>query len=252
MERKNILLLTATITPMPGLPSLARVDPAARLNDYLTALRFYTGLVGRCFDAIVFAENSNSDLQPLKEYVQQAGVGDRVEFISFDGLDFPASYGRGYGEFKLVDHAMAHSTFLRGCGDAVVWKCTGRYVVENIEQLVRGRPAVDLYCHKRDYPYRLCELFMLSYTRKGYEELIRGVYRRLCNDVVPGIHSTEEVLFRNIIDAAPSGAKICPRFRSTPLITAIRGWNNASYRSRRDPRIVLRRVANVVAPWLWI
>ena len=40
MERKNILLLTATITPMPGLPSLARVDPAARLNDYLTALRF--------------------------------------------------------------------------------------------------------------------------------------------------------------------------------------------------------------------
>ncbi|HJV70884.1 hypothetical protein [Ideonella sp.] len=252
MEQKNILLLTATITPMPGLPSLARVDPKARLDDYLTALRFYAPLLGRCFDAIVFAENSNSDVQALKDHVRQAGVADRVEFVSFDGLDFPASHGRGYGEFKLVDHAMAHSAILRERSDAVVWKCTGRYVVENIEQLVRGRPPVDLYCHKRDYPYRLCELFMLSYTAKGYDRLIRGVYRQLCNDVVPGVHSTEEVLFRTIIDAATRDATVCPRFRSTPLIRAIRGWNNASYRSRTDPRIILRQVANVIAPWLWI
>jgi hypothetical protein len=42
---RNVLLLTATVTPPPGVPSLQRTNPAERLRDYEEALSFYLPLV---------------------------------------------------------------------------------------------------------------------------------------------------------------------------------------------------------------
>src|SRR4051794_13494247 len=97
---RNVLLLTATVRPPAGMPALARTDSDARLNDYCRGLEHYIRLLGRCLDAIVFAENSASDLSRLRDLARAAKVEDRVEFVSFDGLDHPPAYGRGYGEFK--------------------------------------------------------------------------------------------------------------------------------------------------------
>jgi hypothetical protein len=248
----NVLLLTATIQPPAGMPALARTDPALRLNDYLRTLSFYVGLLGRCFDAIVFAENSASDLSPLRERVRASGAEDRVEFVSFHGLDFPPSYGRGYGEFKLVDHAMAHSAFLGG-DDRVVWKCTGRYLIKNLDRIVLDPPPhFDIYCHLRDYRYKLCELYMLAWNKKGYETAIRGVYPKLRNDT-QGYHVIEETLFRTWIEGLRREARIVPRFRHVPLIEGTRGWNNSPYSdSPWDAKILIRRIALNFLPWLWI
>jgi hypothetical protein len=247
---QNVLLLTATVRPLAGTPSLTRVDPDERLRDYAQALAFYVRLVPTCFDAVVFAENSRADVAMLERLVQGAGVAARVEFLSFDGLDYPPSHGRGYGEFKLVDHAMRHARFLQG--DTVVWKCTGRYIVRNIERLVQQRPDVDLYCHARNYPYRLCDLFLVAWNRRGYERVIRGIHERLRNDLVPGVHSNEEVTFRRIVDALPADIAVHRRFTSTPIVDGVRGWNNARYSAAWTPKVILRRAANVVAPWVWI
>ena len=130
MKLRNVLLLTATVTPPIGMPLLARTDPVQRLQDYTQALRFYLPLLGSTFDSIVLAENSASDISSLRRLAVEKGAQERVEFLSFFGLDHPPSYGRGYGEFKLVDYAMRHSQFLNG--DAYVWKCTGRYVVNSV------------------------------------------------------------------------------------------------------------------------
>jgi len=165
---RNVLLLTATVTPPSGVPALQRTDPAQRLRDYEDAFAFYLPMVGTTFESIVFAENSASDISSLRQMVARSG-GDtsRVDFLSFYGLDHPAAYGRGYGEFKLVDHAMNSAPLLRD--DAFVWKCTGRYKIANIVDLVRSRPAnADIYCHFRDFPCRLCELFLLSFNRHGF------------------------------------------------------------------------------------
>jgi hypothetical protein len=247
---RNVLLLTATIAPPTGVPSLRRTDPVHRLQDYANALDFYVHLPHRVFDGIVFAENSSSDLGALRRLVDRAGAAQQVEFLSFDGLDHPPSYGRGYGEFKLVDHAMRHARLLQG--HAFVWKCTGRYIVRNIERLVAHRPPVDLYCHMRNYPYRLCELFLLSFNRHGYEAAIQGACRHLRNDLVAGVHSNEEMLFRRLVDGLPQDVTVERRFRSTPVVDGIRGWDNSRYGARWGPKVVLRQAVHAVAPWVWI
>lgn len=247
---KNVLLLTATITPPEGVPLLTRTDPAQRLQDYAEALRFYVSLVGTTFDAIVFAENSGSDISALRSIAAASGQSERVEFLSFNGLDHPPSRGRGYGEFKLVDHVMQHAKSV--AGDCCVWKCTGRYTLVNIATLVRRRPAVDLYCHCRDHPQRLCELSVMAFTRQGYEAAIAGVYDKLRNDAVPGVHSNEEIAFRAVVDRLPAAVKVQRRFNTTPLIQGVRGWNNAGYSGVWTPKIMLRRLAARLTPWIWI
>jgi hypothetical protein len=111
------------------------------LQDYCDALEFYLTQLNRplkyFLDGIVFAENSNSDVSPLKALVEAYGMADRVEFIVFDGLDYPPHYDRGYGEFKLIDYAMTHSQLIQHPSQrTVVWKITGRYTIRNIANLV--------------------------------------------------------------------------------------------------------------------
>ena len=251
---KNILLLTATINPLKGIPSLARTDPVLRLGDYSRSIGFYLGLLGKCFDGIVFVENSAYDLSPLKEQVKAAGAADRVEFISFYGLDYPPSYGRGYGEFKLVDHGRAHSQFLRQDDDQITWKCTGRYLIRNLDKIVLRQPkSFDIYCHMRNYQYRLCDLFLLAWNNKGYEAAIRGVYAKLRNDVSAGQHTIEETLFRKVIEGLPGDVRVVNRFQQVPLVDGIRGWDNTSYSSRPwHLKILIRQFARTFLPWLWI
>jgi hypothetical protein len=69
---KNILLLTATINPLSGIPSLARADPLLRLGDYSRSLAFYLTQLGKCLDGIVFVENSAYDISSLAKQAQAA------------------------------------------------------------------------------------------------------------------------------------------------------------------------------------
>ena len=248
---RNVLLLTATITPLAGIPLLARTDPKLRLQDYKTALSFYINQLGSCFDAIIFAENSNSDISSLRSLVANKQSLDQVEFISFYGLDYLPSYGRGYGEFRLIDYAIVNSKLITN--DDVVWKVTGRYVIENICELVASRPAnADIYCHMRNYPNRLCELYLLAWTRRGYEALIRGVYPKLKNDMVDGRVIVEETLFRKVADDAGQEKIVIPRFKVNPIIHGIRGWNNAEYSKKWSFKGFTRRLASRIIPGLWI
>jgi len=248
---RNVLLMTATIAPLHGIPALVRVDPTLRLQDYQESLAFYIGLLGKCFDAIVFAENSKSDLAPLVATSAKSGYVDKVEFISFYGLDYPPVYGRGYGEFQLVEHAIKKSKLLSP-GD-IVWKVTGRYIVKNIEEIVASRPLTsDLYCHMRNYPYRLCELYLLAWNMRGYEAVIKGVYSHLRNDIVPNKHTIEETLFRQILDRSFEHINIVPRFKIVPIVHGVRGWDNSQYSKKWSIKIATRRLANVFVPSLWI
>src|SRR5262245_29953912 len=128
-NRPNILVMTATITPPPGVIS-ARSDPSVRLEDYGRALSFYLQPIGQGIDRIVFIEHSNVYPAIVRSLAHKADLTSCCEFISFNGIDYPPEYGYGFGEFKLLDYAMSTSTIIRAadCG-AVITKVTGRYIV---------------------------------------------------------------------------------------------------------------------------
>jgi hypothetical protein len=70
------------------------------MNDYIRALRFFCNVCEKVIPRVIFIEYWGSDLFQLHDVVSSANASHRVEFLSFNGLDYPPSYGRGYGEFK--------------------------------------------------------------------------------------------------------------------------------------------------------
>jgi hypothetical protein len=250
----RILLLTSTIRPLAGIPALARTNVDDRLRDYERALEFYIGLVPRHFSRIVFVENSCFDLASLRNVVNRLGADEKVEFISFAGLDFPPEFGRGYGEFRMVDYAMGTSTAIAASSRPIIWKCTGRYIVRNLAQLATTMGSrTNLYCHMRNYPYRLCELYLLAWDQLGYETAVRGVYEKLRNNVTPGMHTIEETLFRTHVEEIKERIVVRPRFSQVPLLEGVRGWNNTPLSGTGShPKILMRRMAQALLPHLWI
>jgi hypothetical protein len=250
-EEQHILLLTATITPLPGINNLAYTDPAKRLRDYEVALEHYLRR-RRPNERIVFIENSCSSLSTLEALVHRMNATEAVEFLSFDGNHFPPTHGRGYGEFKMIDHAMASSRTLLGASDTdVIWKITGRYIVENLQSIVDTRPAgIPLYCNYRDHPKKgWMDLYLIAWTPAFYREHLVGVYNRLIDDP-DGRPVTAEQLMREYLTEMRFPGPF--RFRRTPKLVGIRGADGNGYHLNGRGKYLLRNSLLKVAPWIWV
>lgn len=245
--RKEILLMTSTITP-ENSPELARTDPTQRLLDYADALKFYLGLIGKHLHGIVFVENSDSDVSRLRQIATESGHADHVEFLCNYGQFRYPGRDRSYGEFKLLDYAMEHSKMIADAGDdAVVWKITGRYRVVNLLSIIRNAPKkFDLYCDMRNRPVMWMDLRLMAWNRFGYRQVFEGITDKL--DTEP-----REPVMRRYVPQRAKDAVIVPRFRNEPVVEGVRGWDNRHY-FRRGARVkyLLRATARTLAPWLWI
>ncbi len=245
----DVVLLTATVVAPADARSLVRRDTALRLADYLDAFDFYLAQLARgAFAGLVFCENSAFDLAPFAARVQAAQLGQRVELIGHFGLDYPAIYGRGYGEFKLVDHAMRHSALIAAAGEQVhVWKVTGRYKILNIERLIRCQPRhADLYCNCRNRPRPLTDMYLMRWNRRAYEHLLRGAYHAMKGDERP---IACEQHFRGLVDAAPDTVRIVPRLQQVPKVEGRRGADDRPVHTTRT--YIKRLLARRFAPWFW-
>jgi len=254
MKTKNILLLTATITPRTGVPNLKRTDPTLRLRDYEQALKFYLSKLNQCCDAIVFAENSNSDVSSLKKLAAERNLSNQVEFVVFDGLDYPPHYDRAYGEFKLIDYAMANSKIIASQSEnTIVWKITGRYVVENLDKLINRQPKnFGIYCNFRNFPKHWVDTYLIAWTPSAYQIGLQNVYQKLkLNDPDVPSNSGAEELLRKWFDQQPN-IKFVRRFKVTPLVEGFRGADNRGYSTNDLWKFRIRNSINILIPWLWI
>jgi hypothetical protein len=252
---RNLLLLTATITPPAGARDLTRRDANIRLADYLRALEGHLSLLETgLMDGMVFAENSGSDLSAIESAAAARGLRDRVELLSFDDRGEPPSYGRAYGEARIFDHAMAHSRRVGALDDRdVIWKVTGRYTVKNFRALVDSRPAhAELYCNMRDYPIRWVDMYLLAWTRTGYAKFLQGIALELRLLPETPLGMSPEQMLREKLEARAGRGGLVPRFGSTPLLDGIRGFDGRSYAEANRWKNLVRRVALKVAPRLWI
>lgn len=245
-----ILLMTATIKPPLDAINLKRVDVALRMADYKAALAFYLRMLERgAISAIVFAENSNVDIHELHELAAASPAGSLVEFLQFDGLDHPGSYGRGYGEFKLLDYAMRQSRNVAAADpSAQIWKVTGRYLITNLEKIMRRRNgSLKMWVHCRNYPGRWADMYVMGWRRDFYARFLEGVYTQL-NEQETGI---SERAFRFYVDELAARERVARRLHPVPEVSGVRGFDGKNYADARLKRVV-RGAMQVVAPWVWI
>ena len=140
-----LVLLTASIDPM-GRANVKRADPQARLGDYAASLRNWLAVVRDLPADILFCENSGWPLGELERVVSRSGMAARVTFSQFRGNDYPTELGKGFGEARIIDHAIASVVASDGRHDAVV-KCTGRLFVRNARSLLPRRAVdADIMC----------------------------------------------------------------------------------------------------------
>ncbi|MEO1252265.1 MAG: hypothetical protein AAFW81_07965 [Pseudomonadota bacterium] len=249
MSAKNILLLTSTIAPKAGAHALARTSPDERLADYLCSVDFYFPLVGAgVFDEAVYIDNSGYDLSPIIEKAEHHGVRDRTEFVSYVSELEPA-YSRYFLEANLLLDGFERSSVLANAGAAALWKVTGRYVIENIDAIVRKQPAAfDIYFNMRNLPDKVVDFFLVGARAPAFRQLLTTDLEdyRTKND--------GEIILRNKVDAGVfDSLHIVPRLTVTPRLTGVRGFDGAAYHSARHVlKHHVRGVANRIAPWLWI
>lgn len=253
MKPPALLILTATITPPLGVPNLKRVDPALRLRDYLDAFRFYLSIPTEIVNRIVFLENSDSDISALRRLATEAGKGKQIEFVVFAGLNYPPSYGRAYGEFKMLDHGFTNSALLNELKeDDYFWKVTGRLKVFNLKELIQTAPTNN-YQLLMDFfrkPTPMVDLRLFSCSRSGYRQLFEGEYVSLREDT----HriSAEGECYLRWSDKTQE-LRIVPRHRRQPKIGGVGGQHNVEYYGGLNViKHWVRVAARHLMPRLWI
>lgn len=252
MMKPAILIMTATIIPPDGVPNLKRVDPVLRLNDYLDALHFYLGLPDDVLDRIVFLENSAADISELHKLVKSEGKRKKVEFISFNGLNFPSEYGRAYGEFKMLDFGFENSSLLQALGEIeCFWKVTGRLKILNFHALVAKAPkSYDVIIDFMSHPTPMVDLRFFSCTREGYRRHFEGIYDDLREDTKKisaegNLYLQWSTQYRDL--------KIVPRHLLQPKISGVGGQHNVDYLAGLNiAKYWIRVVTRIFLPRLWI
>jgi hypothetical protein len=120
------ILLTATIEP-GKIPYLKRADPELRRRDYTEA--FLQWMAYPIENPIVFCENSGADVSDFETLARNRRSAGPVEIISFRAQEGVEFRGKGYGELRLVEHALASSALLAAA--PLVMKVTGRLFISN-------------------------------------------------------------------------------------------------------------------------
>lgn len=249
------LLLTATITPPAGVPALARIEPADRLQDYERALAFYLALPDSVVDRVVFAENSGTDLAPIRSLVERAGGCKDVELVSFHGLDYPVEHGRAVGEMHLIDTALRRSRVLGGLDeDAPFWKITGRLRITNFARLAASAPdGAAMYADFRRIPRPWVDLRIYACTPAAFRGLLAPRVELLRQDELEraGYSAPEERLFEELLPLR-SSRRIVPRLRVEPIIEGFSGFGEDYARPTRRLWSAVRGTTRRVLPGLWL
>lgn len=242
--------MTATINPPAGAHALARLDVAARIEDYRKALSHNLSLLRRnLFDRLVLVDNSGFGTGDLDDIAAGFEQPERVELYSYDGNRAIESRSRLYGECRLIQHALqATRTFALGSVEQV-WKITGRYIVRNIDAIVQNAPAgFDMCVQCRSLPRRFVDFGLVGFGRQRAAEVLEVIATARAVD-----HLDESDLYSMIEKKAFGDLRIVPRLPRVPDFAGIRGYDNQSYDGMGyRMKFLARSWANRLAPGLWL
>ncbi len=242
--------MTGTFQPSANSIRLSRVNVAERIEDYKKGFRFHLGLVRRgVFDRLLFVENSGYGMQDFEPLVNSYALQDKVQLLSYKEEENDTPTTRFFGECRLLKYALDKGDWWRNAEPAFVWKVTGRYIVRNIEKIIKGVPGTAtlvLHCRNRPMEY-------VDFGLAGFRE---DIGRRFLSLALarPEVSTSDERLIRIMMKEGRFGdIELAPRFPEIPDFSGIRGSDNARYDGvNYRLKFVCRRLANRIFPRLWI
>jgi hypothetical protein len=251
-----LLVMTACVDPSQGEYRLHRADPAIRLEDYKTALRFWLQFPDPRVRNILFIENSGHPLNALKLIAERENPLEKnVEFISLNCNWYPPGGHYGYAELRMLDLGLQQSQ-LRSSTTHMI-KISGRFKFPNLGRLLDRVPtdfaaAADTrawatICKRLECPYVTTQIilfahdFYRSHLQECYRELECGkeshmeaiYYRKLV-----GLSASNKIVLRFPCNVSPVGF---PAHRDRPYTHPSQLMANA-----------FRALARRVLPEWWI
>lgn len=138
----DVLLVTSALRPAKAMPFLELRDPTDRQHQTLCGLLSWVEATP--LRRIVLCDNSGitGELDGFADFAKKRGV--EFECLAFQGAtEQIATFGKGYGEGEILEHAFAQSRLLADC--RTFYKITGRLFIGNFSTLQRqhvGDPVV--------------------------------------------------------------------------------------------------------------
>lgn len=213
------ILLTACVNPN-GMVYTCLQDSSTRQQQYIEALRFY---LEHTKLPIVFCENTNTDFSNL--FKKEIDKG-RLEYLTFNGNDYDKAKGKGYGEAKIIIHAIEKSAILKSCNQII--KITGRLIIDNIRRIISSPfnriPGIFRSNLENSRYFRtMIFIFEKSSFHKYLTEHIEEI-----TDSGATPLSIEETVAKYVSEER----RIIIPFFITPHITGISGMTNAPYANK--------------------
>lgn len=124
---------------------------AGNLLEYETDERFDLIFANQILEHVVYPVEFLSKLRGWLRAEAAACSTTPIEFLSFEGNDFPREFDKGFGEHRLLRYAVDHSESARKF--PYIAKMTGRHYLTNLSDiLARVRGPIDFLCDLRDHP----------------------------------------------------------------------------------------------------
>lgn len=236
------LILTCTID-VKGIAFMERSDISIRLADYQQTLEKWIN--NSWIKNIVLVENSGYPLNSLKKIAINNPRGKQVEFMSFDGQDFPRHLGKGYGEILALQYVMKNSRQLQSTKRFV--KVNGRYYIPNIESVLSSMSReTGVFCN-------INKLLTFSDSRVfgGDLDFLRYVIRQGLNINDSSANWFEHELSRAALHAIADGKK-WQFMTKLPIIEGLSGSLNSPYSEpsyKRYLKGVLQSIKEKILHW---
>ncbi len=154
------LLLPGVVNVSTRFGSSPLLDPVIRLRETRESLFWF--IKSQLFSKIVLVDGSNV---PLLSQDEIAAIKDTaniaIEQILFQqDIARVSEYGKSYGECTLIDHAIANSSLIGGCGGFV--KLTARYYVSNIKDVLRCMFGENVFFSSSIWPITIASPYVCT------------------------------------------------------------------------------------------
>jgi hypothetical protein len=236
-----------------------------RMEMYISALRYYQKEIGKAYP-IIFVENSNADLSPIREEFKETLDLTIYQFrpddaIAYEGFD--ASKGKGYNEYLMISKAVVAN------GDSITHylKITGRYPMINIRQIIheieRNTQKHQLvfmgdvkdtkiydWIHSEGHSSHWGDSRFFMFEKAFYLSNMAEAYKEM-TDYVEGFHAEDYIL--NFSRRFRNDKRMKFRYKTQVVFGGISGARyQEQYDSKENRRkVYVRQLCRYILPFIW-